>query len=52
LSPNLFICPVVVGQGARLFPDTGRDTALELVESRATPSGMTIQVYRTTGRPQ
>ena len=49
---NLFICPVVVGQGTRLFPDTGQDRALELVESRATPSGVTIQVYRATGRPQ
>ncbi len=49
---NLFICPVVVGQGTRLFPDTGQDKALELVESRATPSGVTIQVYRPTGRPQ
>jgi hypothetical protein len=35
---------VVVGQGTRLFPDTGRDRALELVESRATPSGVTIQL--------
>ena len=49
---TLFICPVVVGQGTRLFPDTGRDRALELVESRATPSGVTIQVYRPTGRPR
>jgi dihydrofolate reductase len=49
---TLFICPVVVGQGTRLFPDTGRDSALELVESRATPSGMTIQVYRPAGRPR
>jgi len=49
---NLFIFPVVVGKGTRLFPDTGRDRALELVESRATPSGVTIQVYRPTGRPQ
>ena len=48
---NLFTFPVVVGQGTRLFPDTGRDRALELVESRATPSGVTIQVYRPTGRP-
>ena len=32
---NLFIFPVVVGQGTRLFPDTGPDRALELVESRA-----------------
>ena len=43
---------VVVGQGRRLFPDSGQDTALELVESRATASGVTIQVYRTAGRPQ
>jgi len=43
---------VVVGQGMRLFPDTGRDTALNLVDSRATPGGVTIQVYRLAGRPQ
>ncbi len=49
---NLFTFPVVVGQGTRLFPDTGRDRALELVESRATPSGVTIQLYRPAGRPQ
>jgi len=49
---NLFTFPVVVGQGTRLFPDTGRDRALELVESRTTSSGVTIQVYRPTGRPQ
>jgi dihydrofolate reductase len=48
----LLTYPVVVGQGTRLFPDTGRDRALELVDSRATPSGVTIQVYRPTGRPQ
>jgi dihydrofolate reductase len=45
----LFTFPVVVGQGTRLFPDTGRDRALELVESRATPGGVTIQVYRPSG---
>ena len=49
---NLFTFPVVVGQGTRLFPDTGRDWALDLVDSRATPSGVTIQVYRPTGRPE
>ena len=49
---NLFIFPVVVGQGTRLFPDTGRDWALDLVHSRTTPSGVTIQVYRPTGRPE
>ncbi len=49
---TLLTYPVVVGQGTRLFPDTGPDAALELVESRSTPSGVTIQVYRPTGRPQ
>jgi len=49
---NLFTFPVVVGQGTRLFPDTGRDIALELVESRSTPRGVVIQVYRPTGRPE
>jgi dihydrofolate reductase len=48
----LLTYPVVIGQGTRLFPDTGRDRALELVESRATSSGVTIQIYRPTGRPQ
>ena len=50
---NLLIYPVVVGQGTRLFPDTGPDMALELVGSQVvTPSGVTIQVYRPTGRPE
>jgi dihydrofolate reductase len=49
---TLLTVPVVVGQGTRLFPDTGPDTALDLVDSRATPKGVTIQVYRPTGRPQ
>src|SRR4051795_4350244 len=49
---NLLIVPVVVGQGTRLFPDTGPDIALDLVDSRAFPKGVTIQVYRPAGRPQ
>ena len=49
---NLLTYPLVVGQGTRLFPDTGPDTALELVDSRSTPRGVTIQVYRPTGRPR
>ena len=49
---NLLIVPVVVGQGTRLFPDNGPDIALDLVESRAFPKGITIQVYRPAGRPQ
>jgi dihydrofolate reductase len=49
---TLLTYPLVVGQGTRLFPATGPDIALELVESRATPGGVTIQVYRPAGRPQ
>jgi dihydrofolate reductase len=49
---TLVICPVIVGQGMRLFPDAGPDVALDLVESRTTPSGVTIQIYRPTGRPK
>jgi dihydrofolate reductase len=49
---NLLIVPVVVGQGTRLFPDTGPDMALDLVDSRAFPKGITLQVYRPNGRPQ
>jgi dihydrofolate reductase len=49
---TLLTYPVVIGQGTRLFPDTGPDTALDLVDSQSTPKGVTIQVYRPTGRPQ
>ncbi len=49
---TLLTYPVVIGQGTRLFPDTGPDIALDLVDSRAFPNGITIQVYRPTGRPQ
>jgi|SRR5690625_4992989 dihydrofolate reductase len=48
---TLLIYPVVVGQGTRLFPAAGVDTSLELVESRSTPKGVTIQTYRPIGQP-
>jgi dihydrofolate reductase len=49
---TLLTYPLVIGQGTRLFPATGPDTALELLDSQVTASGVTIQVYRPTGRPQ
>jgi dihydrofolate reductase len=49
---TLLTYPLVLGQGTRLFPDAGPDMALDLVESRSTPSGVIIQVYRPTGRPR
>jgi dihydrofolate reductase len=48
---TLLICPVVVGQGTRMFPDDGPDLALDLVETRAFPKGILLQVYRAAGRP-
>jgi dihydrofolate reductase len=49
---TLLTYPVVIGQGTRLFPDSGPHIALDLIDSRSTPKGVTIQVYRPTGRPQ
>jgi len=49
---NLFTYPVIIGQGVRLFPDTGPDRAVELIESQATSGGVIIQAYRPAGRPE
>jgi dihydrofolate reductase len=49
---DLVTYPVVVGQGTRLFPDSGPDIALELVNSRTTSRGITIQTYLPRGRPE
>ena len=49
---TLLVVPVVLGQGARLFPETGPDLGLDLVESRVDSKGVSIQVYRPVGRPQ
>jgi dihydrofolate reductase len=49
---NLLICPIVVGQGKRLFPEDGPDIALNLIKSRSFPKGITLQVYQPAGRPE
>ncbi|UNX53485.1 dihydrofolate reductase family protein [Georgenia sp. TF02-10] len=49
---TLLVCPVIVGQGRRLFPDDGPDLALDLVKSRPFPKGITLRTYRPAGRPQ
>jgi dihydrofolate reductase len=49
---NLLVFPVIVGAGRRLFPESGIATGLALEESRTTPSGVTISVYRPRGRPE
>jgi len=47
---NLRISPVIVGDGLRLFPEHGQTHDMELIDSRATPSGVTIQTFRPNGR--
>jgi dihydrofolate reductase len=49
---TLIIVPVIVGQGTRLFPETGPDLALDLIESRVDSKGVAIQVFRPAGRLQ
>lgn len=49
---NLLVFPVILGAGRRLFPESGIATGLTLDESRTTPSGVTISVYRPAGRPE
>ena len=48
---NLFLAPVIIGQGTRLFPESGPDKALELTESKAMSNGVMVQSYRPNGRP-
>ena len=47
---NLIFFPVVLGAGLRLFPEQGQTHKLKLLDSRTTPSGVTIQTYRPAGR--
>jgi dihydrofolate reductase len=49
---NLLKFPVIIGRGTRLFADTGPDVALDLADTRTTASGVTIQVFRPSGRPE
>lgn len=49
---DLLIYPVIVGQGTRLFPESGPDMALDLLTSRSTSRGISINTYRTSGRPE
>jgi dihydrofolate reductase len=47
---NLRIYPVLVGDGMRLFPESGQTHNLELIDSRSTSTGVMIQTYRPAGR--
>jgi dihydrofolate reductase len=47
---NLELHPVVVGDGLRLFPESGPSHNLTLIETRSTPTGVTVLTYRPDGR--
>ena len=49
---DLITYPIIIGQGTRLFPDSGPDFELDLLTSRTTLRGITIQTYRLAGRPK
>jgi len=49
---TLLVVPVLLGQGARLFPETGPDLAFDVVESRVDTKGVSVQVHRPAGRPR
>jgi dihydrofolate reductase len=48
---RLLIFPVVLGVGKRLFEDIV-PTGLELIDSKATGTGVMLQTYRAQGRPE
>ncbi len=49
---RLWICPVNVGGGKRLFEDGSAASGLDLVESRTNSQGAIYAVYRPTGAPR
>ncbi len=46
---NLQVFPLLLGSGARLYPDTPDTTTMELRSSTALDSGVLLQTYRLTG---
>src|SRR5258706_15032326 len=49
---TLFTFPVVVGQGTRLFPDSGPGSPHELRENSTHSRGVSVEFCLTTNRPQ
>lgn len=48
---RLWVHPVVLGRGQKLFPDGALPTAFTHAETRTTGTGVTISVLRPAGRP-
>jgi dihydrofolate reductase len=49
---NVWVYPVLLGNGKRLFGDGTIPTALRLVESRAFGNGAVLLSYQPTGKPE
>lgn len=45
----LLIHPLVLGSGRHLFPDGGPYASLQLVDAKATPTGVVIATYKPAG---
>ena len=43
---HLQVFPILLGSGARLYPDSTDKASLQLVESSALPNGVLVQRYR------
>ncbi len=48
---RLWIYPVVLGRGQRLFADGTMPAALRLVDTKTTSTGVAVHVYQAAGRP-
>jgi dihydrofolate reductase len=48
---RLLLYPVVLGKGRRLFADGAKPSALRLVDSKTTSTGVTMNVYESAGEP-
>jgi dihydrofolate reductase len=46
---NLQVFPLVLGSGARLYPETAEPLALALASSESLPNGVVLQTYRVGG---
>jgi dihydrofolate reductase len=49
---RLFIHPVVLGNGKRLFADGTTPSALELIDTKTTSRGVVVHIYQPAGTPQ
>jgi len=48
----LMVYPILLGRGKRCFPDSADPREFALVSSKATPSGVLINIYRHVGSPR